>query len=363
MLTIHPVLQVGPFDHSADPVPASRYLARLDAVQGYMRARGWGGIVIFASRAEYAAVQFLTGYTPRLGDALLLVPAAGLPTLLAFEGRRMVDAGRQTTWLDQVEPVGDLSTQVDDWLQSLPSGTVALCHGARISHAVFERLHTLAALAGALDATDVLLDFQRRDFDPDSLALRGAVAALAEAEAAISAGIDQGRGARACALEAESVANRHNLQDLRALYAVDGVWCGFDDLPEGECARLNCYLALRYWHGWVDGSFTVGNRGVDGSAADTALSGVVAGLSPGPITDAQGGPELSDAGLRVRISRRNGISPDLTAGAFANEVLLAGDLVAVSVSAAGDGVWSSALALVGEDASRLLWRSGKWDVT
>ncbi len=64
-------------------LPRSIYAARLDALHAAMRAADLDALAIYADREHAANLQWLTGFDPRFEEALLILPARGMPTLLA----------------------------------------------------------------------------------------------------------------------------------------------------------------------------------------------------------------------------------------------------------------------------------------
>jgi hypothetical protein len=63
-------------------VPASTYLARLDAVYAAMAARRLGALVVYGDREHFANMSYLTGFDPRWEEALFTVVPGRTPTLI-----------------------------------------------------------------------------------------------------------------------------------------------------------------------------------------------------------------------------------------------------------------------------------------
>ena len=71
-------------DPGPEPLLASDvYEARLEALRRRLRATGLDAALVYADREHYANVSYLTGFDPRFEEALLVVPVAGGPVVLA----------------------------------------------------------------------------------------------------------------------------------------------------------------------------------------------------------------------------------------------------------------------------------------
>jgi Creatinase/Prolidase N-terminal domain len=76
---LEPLSELGP-----EPLlGAAIYEARLAAARERMERSGLDALLVYADREHYANVSYLTGFDPRFEEALLLVPRAGEPVVLA----------------------------------------------------------------------------------------------------------------------------------------------------------------------------------------------------------------------------------------------------------------------------------------
>ena len=87
---------------SREEVPAAVLDERVGRLQAAMKQRGWGAALAYTSFAEPAAVHWLTNFTPYWSEALLLVPPAGMPVLLAALTPRVHG------WIREVSHLGDV---------------------------------------------------------------------------------------------------------------------------------------------------------------------------------------------------------------------------------------------------------------
>ncbi len=87
---------------SRDEVPPSVLENRVSRLQAAMRKADLGALLVYTSFARPGAVAWLTHFVPYWNDALLVVPPAGAPVLLAAFSKRVQD------WIRQVSHVGDV---------------------------------------------------------------------------------------------------------------------------------------------------------------------------------------------------------------------------------------------------------------
>jgi hypothetical protein len=361
MLTMHPVLQVGQFDHDFNPLAVGEWAARQRALEDAMRAKGWRALIAYGNRTEYGDLSWLTGYAPRLGDALLLVAPGRRPRILSFEGVRMVVSGRETTGIAEVEPVADLPGMIAAWLRDVGGeGSVAISSFAIMTDELHGVLAAVPALAGAVDGSGALLDLRRRKSAAEIELMTANAATLAAMERAIRDAVRAGAAAREALLAGEMAAVDGGMQDIRSLFSTDGcrTFLPGEFLPDEAVSRLTLYVALRRWGYWVEGFMTIaGAPAAEMERArnmvDAATAAARAG-APCPPLDVGAGGSFIGPGHGL------GASPgELPLLAASGATLEKGDVIsirAVAGNAAGDRAVASAMLAIGPQGARTLWR-------
>lgn len=371
MKTMQPVLQVGPFDWAASPLTLDAAQARLNDVKSFLRQRGWAGLLAFGDRSEYGTVGYLTNYAPRLSGAIVLVAAEGEPRILSFEGGRMIDAGKETTWVGDVRPIGNLAATIGEWVDAIGAhGRIATSDLGIMSDKVYRDLSALPAITGAPDATQDILSLRRRKSDHEVSLLRDAARALGAAEQAVRKCFAAGDNATACLLAGEAAAMHAGAQDVRILFSVDG---GRTLLPADADApsvtdSLTVYYAIRQWGYWVDGFITATatlstTQKAVRAALDAALKIARAGVTSAELIDAAyGGGGKPDRHSLLGDGCGHGVGTSLTEWPCLDRpqtTLDVADVISLKVSLPtpdGGFAFGSALAHIGETGTDILWR-------
>lgn len=87
---------------SLEELPAAALDARVARLQAGMRAEGLGAVLVYASFAQPAPLQWLCNYVPYWSEALLVVWAEGAPTML------VAGTPRTHSWIRSVSHMGEL---------------------------------------------------------------------------------------------------------------------------------------------------------------------------------------------------------------------------------------------------------------
>src|SRR6185437_11988055 len=77
MRLLETTLLTGPYDWDERVLPRSEYDARLAHLRAAMVEAGVAALVIHGHPGNYGAMAWLTGFTPKLGATLALVPREG----------------------------------------------------------------------------------------------------------------------------------------------------------------------------------------------------------------------------------------------------------------------------------------------
>ncbi len=372
MQTMNPVLQVGAYDWNPDVVPAAEFQSRLSSLREHMLAGGWSGVAVFGDRPDHGNLSYLTNFTPRLSGALALIPAEGEVRILSFDGGRMIPAGKETTWVDDVRPAKDLAAATHEWIDELGDGArIATIGFGAMAKGIFDVLAKVPGLADADDVTDFLLNLRRGKSPAEVAAVREAVTLLKQAEAKIHACREEGASFTASVLSAETAARRAGAQDIRSLYSPDGgrTFVPIEHLTDAAEGPLAAYLAVRNRGYWADGFITAGAVGAPaGEAAERALRAMMDNARDGvPIADLRAARDSHLGNMRAHglvgdgcgsgLGLSLGEHPELTNGS--DMLLKSGDICSLKVGVADDeagAAITSAVVRITDDGPEVLWR-------
>jgi Xaa-Pro dipeptidase len=104
MQTLHTVLKRGGLVWVQDDVPPALFPPRLARVQAAIRDAGHDAWLVYGDAYRYGDVAYLSHFLPRVRGVLMLVPAAGEPTLLVAVGSRDIPAAKTLTCTVDVRP-------------------------------------------------------------------------------------------------------------------------------------------------------------------------------------------------------------------------------------------------------------------
>jgi Xaa-Pro aminopeptidase len=368
MQTMHLTLPVGPYGWDNNPLGETEFRGRIDALRAVMETRGWSGLVVFGDIPESGLLTYVSNFAPRLSAAFALIPLTGEPAILTLDGGRMVDAGKETTWIKDVSPAADLAGQFQEWLDGLGAGTrVGLAGFGMLPAALFDKIFALAGIASGEDATADLAGLARSKSPAELAIIRVNCGLLQGAAAAAAEAFEDGASAAAAVMAGESAARLAGAQDVRSLYSVDG-GASFKPYQGLDAARGDpsiVYLALRARGYWVDGFITLGNGDAAHQAAADALQTALANLGAGKsvaalraaASQASRHPLLAGSlggGIGVSAEEAPRLDDD-------GQVFQAGDVVSIKIShgdtATGYG-WASSLVSIGDGETSVLWTSG-----
>ena len=344
MKLLETTLLTGPYDWDERVLPRSEYEARLERVRVAMPQAGAAALAIHGHPGNYGAMAWLTGFTPKLGATLALVPREGALRILAPGTPKMMDIAKRLTWVEDVRPLGNAPKNVAEFLGE---GNVL---GTWAFGALPQALY--AGIAGAvaprpLMPLDSALDAIRRRKSPRELELmRGAAKLLATATDAFAASLRAGAGVRSAALAAERAAIAAGAQDARAMASLSpgGVPLPLDAASDERALDpANAGIAVQNHGYWASGYVTVARR--PGAAQARARDALAAALAA-----ARSGAHLPD-GITA-----NAIGLSLEEGP--GDPLEAGAVYAVTSKATegGQTAYASALIAVTENGRDVLWQ-------
>ncbi len=344
MQILESTLLTGPYDWDESVLPRSEYEGRLARVRAAMSDSGAAALVVHGHPGDYGALAYLTGFTPKLGTALVLVPREGPLCIFAGGTPKMMDIAKRLTWVEDVRPIGAATKLI---AESLGDGaTLATWGFATLPQAQYAGI-AKAVAPRALLSLDPALDAVRRHKSPRELeVMRGAARQLAAAVDAFAAGVRAGAGVRSAGLAAERAAMAAGAQDARVMASLSpsGIPLPLDAAgDERVLDPANAGIVVQNHGYWASGSVTVARRpGATNARARDALAAALA--------VARAGTHLPDGVTANAI----GLSLDEGPGA----PLEAGAVYAVTASTkeGSETAYASALIAVTESGCDVLWQ-------
>lgn len=364
MQTMHLTLPVGAFGWDDNPLTEDEFRARIAAMRAIMTTRGWAGVIVFGDIPESGLLTYVSNFAPRLSPAFALIPLTGEPEILSLDGGRMVDAGKETTWMTKVSPgAADLAGPMQEWLDQFGANpTIGLAGFEIMPAGIFGDISGLAGIQAGEDASPALAGLARRKSPAELAIIRDNCEILNQAAFACTEAYADGASTAAASIAAERAGRMAGAQDVRCLYSVDGgnsfkPYQGADD-GRGDPAIV--YMALRGRGYWVDGFVTIGQPDAAAAAATSALEKAVAAIGAGRAAQEMGTPSshpllAGSMGNGIGVSLQE--APRLDGG---DDVFSAGDVVSVKIGVGDQGSGfglASGLLHVGEAGNEMLWQS------
>ena len=347
-----------------NPLTEVEFRARIEALRAIMTARGWAGVIVFGDIPESGLLTYVSNFAPRLSPAFALIPLTGEPEILSLDGGRMVDAGKETTWMTKVSPAAaDLAGPMQEWLDQFGANpSIGLAGFEIMPAAIHGEIAGLAGIHAGADASLALAGLARCKSAAELAILRENCEMLSQAAVACTETYANGASAAAATIAAERAARMAGAQDVRCLYSVDGgnsfkPYQGADD-GLGDPAIV--YIALRGRGYWVDGFVTIGQSDAAHAAAASALEKAVTAIRAGRAVKETGSPSghpllAGSMGNGIGVSLQE--APRLDGG---DDAFSAGDVVSVKIGvgdpSSGFG-FASGLLHVGDTGNEMLWQS------
>jgi Xaa-Pro aminopeptidase len=368
-------LLIGPYDWSPEFAAHDEFAERARAFWAAMPAE-CAGVVVWANRVHYAAMEYFTYFVPKLTDALLLLPRDGEPLLHASGGPHFRSAAARQTWLE-VRPLKDHAEVIRPWLEHLraasPGCDVRLIGGDAMPEPLFAKLCALG-IDGGTQASAILGSLRSLKRPAELECLSAASAMLGTAGEALESAHRSGANAASALLAAEREAYRLGAQEVRTLFSIDGgvTLTPFDvDAGAKTVERLVAYLAVKQRGYWADGFFSAGPAcptqcHVEAAITDVAAS-LHAGMSCGELASRlHAGVQPFGLHPVCHASFGSGIGLELDEGPSISthsvEILQAGMECSLRIGAidpAGGAGLASALVRVGKPRSETLWSTGE----
>ncbi len=255
----------GLISRSPVELPDAALDARLDRLRAAMREAKLDALIVYTNNTRPAGVSWLVGFVPYWSEALLVVPRAAAPYLVAALSFRV------KTWIERVSRLGDVlhhpriglkagqqiasvqknaAVGIADF-DGLPAGIAADLREGGPDLALSDATALFAKLRGKADPAEIALATKaaaiahRALKEPQSGTLNTMIAAadrearlLGAEEIYLAAAPDLARGTRFMRMEGEAAAGKTFA--LRATVAYKGVWvrlirtfCELDIAHEG----------------------------------------------------------------------------------------------------------------------------------
>lgn len=344
MRVLETTLLTGPYDWDERALPRSEYEGRLERVRAAMARVGAAALVVHGHPGNYGALAYLTGFTPKLGATLALVPREGPLRILAPGTPKMMDIAKRLTWVEDLRPLGNVPKLVAEFVGD-GTALATWAFGA-LPQALYAGIAGVVAPRAPV-SLDQALDAVRRRKSPCELELmRGAARLLAKAAEAFAASVRAGSSVRSAALAAERAAIAAGAQDARAMASLSpgGVPLPLDAASDERALDpANAGIAVQNHGYWASGYVTVARR--PGAARTRAREALAAALAV-----ARGGAHLPDgvAANAIGLSLEEGPGAPLEVGAVY--------AVTTSATEGGETAYASALVAVTENGCDALWQ-------
>jgi hypothetical protein len=341
-------LPTGPYDWHPERVSRAVYAARLAAFREALQAHGLAGCIVSGSTFDDGALAWLTGFTPKLGPAFAIVPAAGEPRLLFSGGAGMRPSAQKLTWLADVKALRGLATDLME-LRAAGSGAWGLAEDAGLTWD--DRGAIVAACGGEPVDVTPAMDHLRCAHEPDVLPLiRRAGTVMRHVETALRDAAVAGRTRWAVRLAAERSAHMAGAQDIRMRLARRDYGPAEPVDPDGSvhpaCAAVA--LAVRVDNYWLCGRTWSGSHA---PALRRIWDRLVPRLAVGS-TAASFAQIAAPARVEICAVGHSLVERALEAG----EPLSPGQCVGITLAAdAADGAGLSAVVEIGTSGAHVLW--------
>ncbi|HUB95664.1 MAG TPA: M24 family metallopeptidase [Stellaceae bacterium] len=365
MRVLHTTLLTGPYDWEQAVLPREEFAGRLAHVRAALGDAA--ALFVHGHAGDYGDLNYLTGFTPKLGPALAMVPVEGDIRLLVGGTDLMIPQAKRLTWVEDVRPFANVPKAVADWLGAKKGAPLATWGFGSLAHGIHRGI---TAAVGPLTPLDAGLDPIRRRKSPREMGLmRRASVVLGDAVSAFVAAAGRGAGARTAALAAEKTAIAADAQDARTLVSVSpgGAPLPLDGAEDQALDPLLATIAVQVSGYWAAGYVTMTAHG--GAAHDrarAALDAMVetarAGVTGGALRQ-EAARRIAPFGFHPALGGTigNAIGLSLDEGPLADDVALErGATYALRVGAAGEGgdaALVSAMIAVGDAGASVLWTS------
>lgn len=376
MQVLQTTLLTGPYEWDPDLLPRSEFEARLARVRAVLAKEGASALVVHGHPGDYGALNYLTGFVPKLGPALAVMSRDGAVSVLTQGTDLMLPWAKRLTWVDDVRTLANIAALLGVWLRErglerdVLLGTWGGDAMPQVLHAGIERA---VAPIGRVAALDAPLDALRRRKSALELRLmRRACEMLDTAAAALVASAQGGAGNRSAALAAERAAYAGGAQDVRVAVSLGagGPPLPLDSARDDKVDPLLAAIVVQHAGYWAEGAVTAtGRPGPAAARAEAALAAVLQAARAGTTAAALYRTAVAALApcaphplMRGSIGYGIGLSLEETPlrTEIASDRLEADGVYALRVGAqgaVGDAAAASAMLAVSDAGTEILWRT------
>ncbi len=333
-----------------------------------MPAAGAGALLVHGYAGDYGALNYLTGFVPKLDQALALLPLEGGIRLIVSGTELMIPQAKLLTWVEDVRPFANVPKLVADWLGANKALSRSRAWGAgSMAHGIHRGI---TAAVGPLMPLDDTLDPIRRRKSPRELELMRRASEILGGDAGARGGRARRRRRALGGARGRTRGHRRGRAGrTRAREPHAGRRAAAARRRRGSCTRS----AARDGRGAVRGLLGRGQRHGDGARRPGArraprrrLPALLAEARPGATgasLRAVAAQKLAPMTLHPALGGRIGgaIGLSLDEGPLDDDAALEpGATYALRVGAAGEGgdaALVSAMIAVGDTATSVLWAS------
>src|SRR5580692_633386 len=159
-------LLTGPYDWDPALLPLSEFEERLAAVRRVLAMQGATALLVHGNSIEHGALAYLTGFIPKLGPAFALVPRDGPIRILASGGSGMIGSAKLLTWVEDVQPLGNLRNSLSEWLGNIARdgrAVIGLWGGIKLARRPYlAACVTIQEVGAIIDLDEPLAALRRR---------------------------------------------------------------------------------------------------------------------------------------------------------------------------------------------------------
>jgi len=258
MLTMHPTLLIGPADWDSERMPQTEFASRIARLwELWPHARG---ALVYGDPHDNEVLAWLTNMTPKLEPAIALIPRDGAPRLMVGGGPNMLPSAQPLTWVSDIVSLRPTEKTIAQWLGGIGGAAACICIGIdRMPTRLRRELNAAFGRQAPKDETPRLQSLMRQKSDRELTCIRDATATLQAAVEGMRAAHASREGITDVILAGELAAIKHQAQDVRTMFSLDGgrTYRPFSVPVEKALDPLSIYVAVRRFGYWVDGYLTL----------------------------------------------------------------------------------------------------------
>lgn len=210
-------LPTGPYDWHSERHPRAVFEGRLVRLREVMASHGVTHSIVHGNGFDHGTLVWLTHFTPKLGPAYVLVPAAGPLRLLFAGGPGMKPSAQRLTWVEDVIALKGIEADAGRWLEEIAAGArsrLGLVEGNAMLRGDWRAVQRVAGGA-AIELDSQVDELRAASAGEDGAQAARAAEILAMAQAVLGRLATPGADLRAAVIEMERAAYAMGAQDVR----------------------------------------------------------------------------------------------------------------------------------------------------